>query len=171
VGDNDGPLVADQLLEEGDLTLNLVAESLDDVHGLVQPDLLAFDQAGFEDAGGHVHPELATAGEDVGRAVLIRLQEDAVTGWGGGEFVDLLLEGYQLLAGLGEKGGHALGLRAGAAGFVAHFGKLAFQLANLQRCIEELAPQYRRLLFELFDVHLQLADFLLECGDPAIELR
>jgi hypothetical protein len=54
---------------------------------------------------------------------------------------------------------------------VADFGELAFQLADLERSIEKLAPQDGRLLLELFDVHLQFADFLLECGDPAIELR
>ena len=100
-----------QLLEHDDVAGALEVARLDDVHRLVEHDLLAGAQALGLDVRRHRDPQLAAAGEDVDRAVLVPGQEDAVARRRLPEAVDLLLERDQLLAGLAQGAG-SLSLRS-----------------------------------------------------------
>ena len=60
------------------------------------------------DRGADVDAQLAAAGEDVDRVVLVALQEGAEAGRRLGEPVDLLLERHDLVAGLAQGLGEAL---------------------------------------------------------------
>ena len=59
------------------------------------------------DVGADGDPQLAAAGEDVDRAVLVGAEEDAEAGRRLGEPVDLLLQRDDLVAGLAQRAGRA----------------------------------------------------------------
>src|SRR5205823_1446445 len=81
-----------------DVTLALEVADLDDVHRFVEHDLLATPQVVGLDRRRHRDAQLAPAGEDVDRSVLVRTEEVAVSGRRLGEPVDLFLERDDLLA-------------------------------------------------------------------------
>ena len=70
--DDQGALaVGEHLLEHDDLADALELQRRDDVHRLVEHDLLAAAQVVELDAGADGDPQLAAAGEDVDGVVLV----------------------------------------------------------------------------------------------------
>lgn len=109
VSDDQGAFaVLKDLLEGDDVSGPLELHGLDHVEGLVEHDFLAAPELFELDAGADVHPELAAPGEDVGRAVLVGVQEDAEAGRRLCEPVDLFLQGHDLVAGLTQRIGEPL---------------------------------------------------------------
>lgn len=83
VAEHQGALaVLEDLLEGDDVADALVLHGLDHVECFVEHHFLAAPQLVELDARADVHPEFAAAGEDVGGAVLVGLQEDAEAGGG-----------------------------------------------------------------------------------------
>lgn len=68
--------VLEDLLEGDDVADALVLHGLDHVERFVEHHFLAAPELFQVDAGADVHPELSASGEDVGRAVLVRREED-----------------------------------------------------------------------------------------------
>ena len=105
VRDHQRPLTAlEDLLEHHNVAASLESGHVDDVHRLVEQDLLAGHERGHINGGGGHHAHLAPAGQDVDRAVVKGLQKDPVGAWRFGEFVDLRLEGEDLGTGLSQGG-------------------------------------------------------------------
>jgi hypothetical protein len=113
-----------------------------------------------------VDPQLAAARGDVDGAVVVDPQEHPEAGGRGGELLDLLLEGDDLLPGLPEGGGQAfvLGQRLGelALGLEQAF----LEHPDLAWRVLQAAAEQGRLLLEKLDLPLQLAGLgrLLWCG-------
>jgi len=91
-----------QLLEHDDLADRLIAETDDDIQRFVQHQLLAGPQLGELDARADRDPHLPAAGEHIGRAVVVGLQENAEAGRRLGESVHLLLQGHDLVPGFAQ---------------------------------------------------------------------
>ena len=111
--DDAAPLVLELLLQGDHLAGELPVADEDHVEALVEDDLVPLaDRAGV-DVGVQAHPHLATAREDVDRAVLVDSEERAVGRRRLRELLDLLAQGGQLLLGLLEGEGQLLVLRGG----------------------------------------------------------
>ena len=93
----------EDLLHHDDLAGALEAAGRDDVHRLVEHDLLAVAQVGDRHLWRDGNPQLAPAGEDIDGAVLESLQEHAVAARRLRQPVDLLLERDHLVAGLAQR--------------------------------------------------------------------
>ena len=94
--------VGEDLLEHDDLADALEVQRRDDVHRLVEHDLLAADHVVEVHAGAHGDPQLAAAGEDVDGLVVVARDEDAEAGGRLGQPVDLFLQGHDLVTSLLE---------------------------------------------------------------------
>ena len=92
--------VGEDLLEHDHLAGGLELQRRDDVHGLVEDDLLALAQLVLVDGGTDVDAQLAATGEDIDGAVAVQLKERAEAGRRLSEPVDLFLERNDLVAGL-----------------------------------------------------------------------
>ena len=138
----------EDLLEHDDLAGTLEAARRDDVHRLVEHDLLAAPEFGGLDLGRHRDAQLATGGEDVDRAVVEQFEEHAVTGRRLREAVDLFLQLHHLLAGVAQRVGQALvavGQR-GDAGL--RLGEAILEQAQVPGGLGHLRAQQFELLFE-----------------------
>jgi hypothetical protein len=105
----------EDLLEHDDLADRLVALGDDDVERLVEHDLLGGPQLAELDPGADAYPHLAAAGEQVGAAVLDRLQEDPEPGRRLGQPVDLFLQRDDLVPCLAQGCGEPFVLAGRAA--------------------------------------------------------
>jgi hypothetical protein len=104
VRDDQGALaVGEHLLKQHDLADRLPGLGDDDVQRLVEHDLLAGPEPFQVHVRADVHAHLATAGEHIGRVVLLRLEEDAETGWRLCQPVDLLLQRDDLVSCLAQR--------------------------------------------------------------------
>jgi len=133
----------------------------DHVQRLVEHDLLAAAQPVGLDVRRDGHPQLAATGEDVDRAVLVRLQEHAVAAGRLGEPVDLLLEGHHLVPRLAERAGEllvALGERRHPA---LRLGQPLLQHPQVPGGLGQPAPQHRDLLLEEGHLRRELVHVLL----------
>ena len=113
------------------------------------------------DVRGHRDPQLAAAGEDVDRAVVVGGQEDAVARRRLAEPVDLLLERDELLAGVAQGAGElvvALGQEGRAA---LGLGDALLEGAHLPRAVGHLAAEETDLLLEVGDLAEQGSDVTL----------
>ena len=136
VRDDQGPLaVLEQLLEHDDLADLLEVEGGDHVEGLVEHDLLAALQLVEVDGRADVHPQLATAGEDVDGVVLVAGQEGAEPGGWLRQPVDLLLELHDLVPGLAQGLGQALVLRRHPCQRALGVGEPELEAARVSRCV------------------------------------
>ncbi len=158
------------LLEEHDLTLDLVLEKLDDVHGLVQHHLVSSLGLLEVHLRRDVHAELASVGEDVRGRVIEGLEEDPVAGRRLGELLDLLLEGDELLAGLPEGAGQLVVVIASALEFVGRLRQAFLQGVDLARRCVEFAARQSQLLLQQLRLALEFLDLPVVLGEPALEL-
>ena len=138
----------EDLLEHDDLAGPLVAARGDDVHRLVEHDLLAVPQLLERDLRRDGDAQLAAGGEDVDGAVLERLEEHAVAARRLGEPVDLLLEGDHLLARLAQRLREAVVavVQRGDAGL--RLGETVLEHAHVARRLGDLAAQQFDFLLE-----------------------
>ncbi len=158
VPDHQRPVAAvENLLQHDDLTGALEPARGDDVHGLVEHDLLAVLQRVDLDLGRHRDAQLAAGGEDVHGAVLEGLQEDAVAARRLGEPVDLLLEGDHLVAGLAQRLGQPVVAVAQRGDPTLRLGEPFLEHAHVPRRFGDLGTE-------------QL-DLLLQEGSPAADVR
>ena len=151
--DDQGALaVLQDLLEGDDVADALELHGLDHVERLVEHQLLAAPELVEFDGRADVHPELAPAGEDVRRAVLVGLQEHAEAGGRLREPVDLLLEGHDLVAGLTEGVRQPLVLRGHACQVGLQLDDPLFENPRVPRRVGELASQDGDLLLKKGDL-------------------
>src|SRR6476620_413572 len=108
VGDHDHSLVVDALLDGDDLADPFVAVDGHDVEGLVEHDLTAQTEVLLVDGRADRDTHLAAAGDDVDRAVVGRVDDEAVGARRLRETVDLLLQGDDLLARVPQRAHQAL---------------------------------------------------------------
>ncbi len=150
VPDHQGPLaVLKDLLEGDDVPGALELHGFDHVERLVEHDLLATPELFEFDARADIHTEFAATGEDVGRTVLVRLQEDPEAGRRLREPVDLLLEGHDLVAGLTERVGEPLVLSGHSGQVGLQLDDPLFENPRVTRRVGELAPQDGDLLLKI----------------------
>ncbi|MEY9211295.1 hypothetical protein ABH917_000741 [Thermobifida halotolerans] len=150
--DQDTVAVLEDLLEHDDLADGLVGGRLDDVERLVQHHLLARPEVVDVDRRAHVHPHLATVGEDLDGLVVTCAQEDPESGRRLGESVDLLLEGHDLVAGLLQSRGQPLVLGGRRRQSGLHLLDPVFEQSHVPRGVGELTPQDAELLFQVGDL-------------------
>ena len=157
VADDQGQSTAEHLLELHDLALDLEGAGLDHVEGLVEHQLLAVLERLGVDVEVDVDPQLAAARGDVDGAVLVDADERPEARGQGGELLDLLLEGDDLLPRLPQGGGQAfvLGQRLGqlALGLEEAF----LEHPDLSGRVLQAAAEQGRLLLEELDLAVQLA--------------
>ncbi|CCH72018.1 conserved hypothetical protein [Nostocoides australiense Ben110] len=149
VRDHEHPVRLDHLLDEDDLTDALITADGHDIEGLVEADIAPAHQIFGRDgrADGDVH--LAAAGEDVGGAVVVDLQDDAVCRGRIGEPVDLDLEVDQLLAGILEGAHEALVLGGHGGHLRAHTAQFEGRVFGHDSLLPILLPPLReRRLFD-----------------------
>ena len=165
MADDEGTVTAlEDLLEQHDVAVPLELEHLDDVERLVEHDLLAAAQGLVLDGGAEGHPQLAAAGEDVGGAVLVRLEHGAEAGRRLGQPVDLFLERQDLVAGLTQRRGEPVVLAGDLRQAGLGLGEPLLDRAQLARRVGQLAPQQAYLLLEERDLSRQVVHVLLEVG-------
>ena len=135
----------EDLLEHDDLAGALEAARGDDVHRLVEHDLLAVLQLVDVDLGRDRDAQLAAGGEDVDGAVVERLEEHAVAARRLGEPVDLLLERDHLVARLAQRVGEPVVavVERGDAGL--GLGEAVFEHAHVARRFGDLARAAARV--------------------------
>ena len=148
----------EQLLEHDDVALALEPPRLDDVHRLVEHDLLAGAQVVALDVRRQRHPQLAAAGEDVDRAVVVLPEVDAVAGRRLAEPVDLLLERHQLLAGVPQRAGQLVVALAEKGGAALRLGDPFLQGADVPGAVGHLPAEEADLLLEVGDLAEQRSD-------------
>ena len=149
MADDQGAVAAlEDLFEHDDLAGPLEAARGDDVHRLVEHDLLAVAQLVERDLGRHGDAQLAARGEDVDRAVLERLEEHAVAARRLRQPVDLLLERDHLVARLAQ------GLREAVVAVVER-GDAGLRLG-------EAVFEHAHVAWRFGDLRAEQFDFLLE---------
>ena len=168
VGEHDHPLfvavaehqrtfaVFEDLLEHHDFALALELEGAHDVECLVQHDFLALAEVGDLDGRAHGDAQLAAAGEDVDRSVVVPAEEDAVARRRLGQPVDLFAQGDDLFAGLFEGADESLVLPGHAGQGGLGVGEPLLEHAHAAGRLGELAAQRRDLLFEETELALKL---------------
>ena len=129
--------VLEDLLEHDDLADRLEALGDHDVQRLVQHDFLAGPQVVELDARADADAHLAAAGENVGRAVFGRLQEDAEPARRLRQPVDLLLERDDLVAGLAQGAGQPLVLAGDRCEVRLGFAQPLLKHVRLPRRVRE----------------------------------
>src|SRR4051794_25278096 len=147
-----------QLLEHDHVAGLLEAARLDDVHRLVEHDLLAVLEVLELDVGRDGDAQLAAAGEDVDGAVLVLGQVDAVAGRGLTEPVDLLLERDQLLACLAQGRGELVVALRQERRATLGLGQALLEHPHLAGAVGHLAAQEADLLLEVGDLTQQAGD-------------
>jgi hypothetical protein len=147
----------EHLLEHDDVAGALEPARLDDVHRLVEHDLLAVLEVVDLHRRGDRDTQLAAAGEDVDRAVVVTGEEDAVARRWLAEPVDLLLERDQLLTRVAQRAGE----------LVVALGQERRTALRLRHALLE-QPQLAGALRHLA---AQQADLLLQVGDLAEQRR
>ena len=138
----------EDLLEHDDLAGALEAARGDDVHRLVEHDLLAVLELVAVDLGRDGDAQLAAGGEDVDGAVLEGLEEHAVAARRLGEAVDLLLELHHLVAGLAQRVGEPLVAVAERGQPGLGLGQPVLEQAHVARRLGDLRPQQLEFLLE-----------------------
>ena len=156
VGDHEHAVVAEDLLELDDLADPLVAAGWHDVERLVEHHLTAGRQLVGLDRRAHRDPHLAPAGEDVDRAVVVRLDDDAVGRRWLGQPVDLGLERDDLLAGLLQRADQTLVLGGHRGQRRLQLENAVLQVAGPRGRVREAAPQGRHLLGQQLVLALHL---------------
>src|SRR4029453_18670435 len=113
-----------------------------------------------------IDPQLAPARGDVDGAVVVDTEEHAEAGRRGGELLDLLLEGDDLLPGLPEGGGQAFVLGQRLGELALGLEQALLEHPHLAGRVLQAAAEQGRLLLEKLDLPLELARLwrLLWCG-------
>ena len=163
--------LVEDLLEDDDLALDLVAGRLDDVEPLVEHELLAGLDVLDLERRVQVHLHLAALREDVDGGVLVDGQVDAVGGRRRAELVDFLAKRGDLLARLVEGVDELLVL-------IERLDQLAVGLAQLVledhrlfwRVLDLLAQPYR-LGLERPHVGLEILHLHLVLGETPAVIR
>ena len=169
VRDHQRPVAApsglQHLLEHHDLADPLEPERVDDVERVVEQDLLAAPELVDLERGRDRHPQLAAAGEDVDRAVVVPGQEDAVAAGRLRQPVDLLLERDDLGARLLE-GGHQPLVVLGQPRQLCLGGRQPLlELPHVSGALGQLAPHQGELLLKERDLRGEIVGLLLPpCG-------
>ena len=104
-----------------------------------------------------VDPQLAPARGDVDGAVVVDTEEHPEAGRRGGELLDLLLEGEDLLPGLPEGRGQAFVLGQRLGELALGLEQALFEDPDLPGRVLQAAAEQRRLLLEELDLPLELA--------------
>jgi hypothetical protein len=147
--------VGEHLAQRDDLTGGLVPARLHDGERLVQPHRLAAEQLVDLDRRGHRDPHLATGGEHVDRAILVRADEHAVATRRLSQPVDLLAERHQLVAGVLERVDQ-LRVALGELGDPGRrVGQPLLEQPRMPGGFRELATQQRHLVFQKPDLAVQ----------------
>src|SRR5881397_1555197 len=155
---DDGALGIELLLEDDDLTLDLVAGRLDDVEPLVQDQLLpGLERLGL-DRWVEVHLDLPTLREDVDGPVLVGGEVDAVRRGRRAELVHLFLERGDLLAGFIEGVHELLVLVERLHELAVRFPQLVLEDHEVLGRVLELLAEVDGLGLERADVGLQVLD-------------
>ena len=145
--DDQEPVLVEDLLDDDDLTGDVLAVHGDDVHRLVESHLTAdAELVGLDGrTDGDVH--LATPGQHVHGTVLgVDLDDHRVGGRRLGEPLELLTEGDDLLAGVLERAHEALVLRGDGRRLGLLPGEVVAQLPQLTRLLGGRFGGHRRLL-------------------------
>ncbi len=144
--------VLQDLLEGDDVADALEFHGLDHVERFVEHEFLAAAQVVEFDAGADVHAEFASSGEDVGGAVLVRLEEDTEAGRRLCEPVDFFLEGHDLVAGLTERVRESLVLGGHSGQVGLQLDDPLFENPRVSRRVGELTSQDGDLLLKVGDL-------------------
>ncbi len=157
--------VLEDLLEQDHLAGPLVAERVDDVERVVEQDLLPALELLDLERRRHRHAQLAAAGEDVDRAVLVCGQEDAVAAGRLGEPVNLFLESDDLGPGFLE-GRHEPVVVLGQSGQLRLRCREPFlELPDVSGAFGQLPPNQGEFLLQERDLAGEIVGlFLPTCG-------
>ncbi len=164
-------LTVENLLEQDDLALPLELESADDVHRLVEHDLLATLQLLDLDVRRNHDAQLAALREDVDRAVFLGLEKDAEAGRRLRQPVDLGLQGEHLIARLAQGGHQLLVLADEPADPRLRLAQPLLEHPGGTRGLHQPAAQSGDLLLEERDLAQQLGDFLFRSCALALRVR
>lgn len=141
--------VLQDLLEGDDVADTLVLHGLDHVERFVEHYFLAAAELFEFHAWADVHPQFATAGEDVRCAVLVGHEEDTEAGRRLCEPVDFFLEGHDLVAGLTERVGESLVLGGHPGQIGLQLDDPLFENPRVSRRVGELTSQDGDLLLKV----------------------
>src|SRR5690606_15888901 len=148
----------------------LVAPGLHDVERLVEHDLLATLEGLHVDRGADVDAQLAPPGEDLHRAVVPRIEEDAESGRRLGQPVDLLLQGDDLISGL-LQGRHQTFVLAGHRRQIGlRLVATLFQDPGLAGGFRQLPAQRAYLLLEEGDLCCEVSDLPFALRGPSLSV-
>ena len=163
--------VVEDLLEDHDLALDLVARGLHHVQPLVQDQLLAGLDVLRLDRGVQVDLHLAALRQDVDGAVLVDREVDAVGRGRRAELVDLLAQRGDLLARLVERVDELLVLVERLHELAIGLAQLVLEDHRLLRRVLELLAQADGLRLERADVGLEILHLDLVLGEAPPVVR
>jgi hypothetical protein len=161
------------LLEDDDLTLDLVAGGLDDVEAFVQDELLTGLEVLGLDRRMEVDLHLAALREDRDGVVLVRGEIDAVRRGRRAELVDLFLERSDLLARLVERVDELLVLIERLHELTVRLAQLVLEDHEVFRRVLELLAEVDGLGFQRSDICLKVLhlDFVLRETPTCARIR
>ncbi len=168
--DDGAPLAGQELLERDHLARQLEAPSQDDVQRLVEHELLAAIELPELDLRVDGDAHLATGGEDVGRAVVVRGEERSVGRGRHREFLDLLPECRDVFACLAQGGRQLLVVGERLRELPFRLEQPLLQGAHALGGVLQTAAQEDDLFLERLDLRLEIADLSLVLAQPSLVL-